>query len=77
MSAKEEKKSGGMATKEGDDADGKELMRAGLQEDDDIFSIPIRSCTVFTLAFWFKGNVVTMFEVMVEVFGRSLGSEHT
>ena len=47
------------------------------EEDDDIFSVPIRSCTVFTLAFWFKGNVVTMLEVMVEVFGRSLGSEHT
>ncbi len=48
------------------------------EDDEDLFSLPIRSCTVFTfLAFWSKGDVVAMLEVMVEVFGRSLGFEHT
>ena len=48
------------------------------EDDEDLFSVPIRSCTVFTLlAFWSKGGVVAILEVMVEVFGRSLGFEHT
>ena len=63
---------------EADDEEDDEEDDDEEDDDEDLFSLPIRSCTVFTLlAFWSKGDVVATLEVMVEVFGRSLGFEHT